>query len=316
MTLVNTVTGPVDASELGRTLIHEHLRVRSESVAVQFPHIYDDESDYQKALDQVNAVKARGVKTICDPTVMELGRDIRFIQRVSQETDVQVVAATGIYSYHYVPPHFQNRDIDYMADLFVRDIEVGIQNTSIKAGFIKCATDAQGITPDVEKVLRAAARAHKKTGVPIMTHSHPASGTGLMQMDIFEDEGVDPKRVLIGHCGDTDSLEYLYKVIKRGPFMGMDRYGLTGQFGCSAERRNATLIALAKEGYADRMFLSQDYCCSIDWFPPEVAKEMFPKWSMTYVLDEIIPELMEAGVTEEQIHTMMVDNARRWFEGS
>lgn len=315
MATVNTVTGPVDSKDLGMTLIHEHMRVRSESVAVQFPHLYDEEREFQKAVEQVNAVKALGVKTICDPTVMELGRDIRFIERVARATGVQIIAATGIYTYHYVPPHFQNRDIDYMADLFVRDIEVGIQNTNIKAGFIKCSTDAQGITPDVEKVLRAAARAHLRTGVPIMTHSHPASGTGLQQLDIFEEEGVDPKAVLIGHCGDTDSLEYLLQVAERGPFMGMDRYGLTGRFGCSTERRNATVVELAKRGYADRMFLSQDYCCTIDWFPEETARQMFPKWSMTYVLTEIIPALKEAGVTDEQIHLMMVDNARRWFEG-
>lgn len=313
---IQTLTGAIDSSELGITLIHEHLRVRSESVAVQFPHLYDDERDFQKAVEQVLAVKERGVKTICDPTVMELGRDIRFMERVAHKTEMQIIAATGIYSYHYIPPHFQNRDIDYMADLFVRDIEAGIQNTSIRAGFLKCATDAQGVTPDVEKVIRAAARAHKQTGVPIMTHSHPASGTGLKQLDLFEDEGVDPSRVLIGHCGDTDSLEYILKVLERGPFIGMDRYGLTYPFGCSAERRNDTVVALAKRGYANKMFLSQDYCCTIDWFPPEAAQAMFPKWSMSYVIDEILPELREAGVTSEQVQEMMVDNAQRWFEGS
>jgi phosphotriesterase-related protein len=313
MPMINSITGPIDSLQLGNTLIHEHLRIRSESVSFQFPHLYDDESDFQKAIEQVQSVKARGIKTICDPTVMELGRDIRFMERVARETEMQIIAATGIYSYHYIPQHFQNRDIDYMADLFVRDIEVGIQNTSIKAGFLKCATDAQGVTRDVEKVIRAAARAHKKTGVPIMTHSHPASGTGLKQLDILEEEGVDPRRVLIGHCGDTDNLEYILQVVARGAFIGMDRYGLTNR--CSTEIRNTVVIELAMRGYADRMFLSQDYCCSLDWYPPEVIKAVSPKWSMTYVLDEVIPELKSEGVTEDQIQTMMIDNARRWFEG-
>ena len=313
MATINSITGQIDSLQLGNTLIHEHLRIRSESVAVQFPHLYDDESDFQKAVEQVQSVKALGIKTICDPTVMELGRDIRFMERVARETDMQIIAATGIYSYHYIPQHFQNRDIDYMADLFVRDIEVGVQNTTIKAGFLKCATDAQGVTRDVEKVIRAAARAHKKTGVPIMTHSHPASGTGLKQLDILEEEGVDPRRVLIGHCGDTDNLDYILHVVARGAYIGMDRYGLTHR--CSTESRNAIVIELAKRGYADRMFLSQDYCCSLDWYPPAVIKAVSPKWSMKYVLDEVIPELKSEGVTEEQIQTMMFDNARRWFEG-
>lgn len=313
MTIIQSVTGPIQSSELGLTLIHEHMRVRSESVFLQFPHLYDEEKEFAKAVAQVNSVKKLGVKTICDPTVMELGRDIRFIERVSRETGVQIIAATGIYSYHYIPPHFQNRDIDYMAELFVRDIEVGIQNTSIKAGFLKCAADSQGITPDVEKVIRAVARAHKKTGVPIMTHSHPGAGTGLSQLDILTEEGVDPSRILIGHTGDTDNMEYILRVLEYGAFIGMDRYGLTSE--CSTENRNTTVIELVKKGYADRMFLSQDHCCTIDWYPEEVPGLMFPKWTMSFVLEEIIPELRNSGVTDEQINLMMVDNARRWFEG-
>jgi phosphotriesterase-related protein len=313
MAMIQTVTGPVHSSELGLTLIHEHMRVRSESVFVQFPHLYDEDKEFAKAVEQVNSVKRLGVKTICDPTVMELGRDIRFIERVSRETGVQIIAATGIYSYHYIPPHFQNRDIDYMADLFVRDIEVGIQNTSIKAGFLKCATDSQGLTPDVEKVIRAVARAHKKTGVPIMTHSHPGTGTGLNQLDILTEEGVDSSRILIGHTGDTDNMEYILRVLEYGAFIGMDRYGLTREV--STENRNTIVIELAKKGYADRMFLSQDHCCTIDWYPEEVPGLMFPKWTMSFVLEEIIPELREHGVTEEQINLMMVENARRWLVG-
>jgi phosphotriesterase-related protein len=311
---INTVTGKVDSSNLGCTLIHEHMRVRSESVVAQFPHLYDEEKEFTKAVEQVKRVKELGVSTICDPTVMELGRDIRFIERVARETDIQIIAATGIYSYHYIPPHFQNRDIDYMADLFVRDIEVGVQNTSIKAGFLKCAADAQGITPDVEKVIRAAARAHLKTGVPIMTHSHPASGTGLKQLEILLEEGVNPKQILIGHTGDTNNIEYILEVLESGSFIGMDRYGLTND--CTTEDRNFTVIELAKRGYSDRMFLSQDYCCTIDWFPEGAAGLMFPKWTMSFVLEEVIPDLKRNGVTEEQINMMMFNNARRWFEGS
>lgn len=312
MTIINSVSGQIDSSELGCTLIHEHLRVRSDAVFTQFPHLYNEEAELQKAIEQVNAAIARGVKTICDPTVLGLGRDIKFMEKVVHETGIQLIAATGIYTYHYIPTHFQNRDIDYMAKLFVRDIEAGIQNTSIKAGFLKCATDVQGITEDVEKVIRAVARAHKETGVPIMTHSHPASGTGLLQLDILEDEGVNPENVLIGHCGDTDDLDYLLRVIDRGAYIGMDRYGISRVL--DTESRNNTVVALAEKGYADRMFLSQDHCCTIDWYEPEVIKKLNPNWSFTLIFDEIIPQLKQKGVTEEQIETMMYKNSKRWFE--
>ena len=145
-----------------------------------------------------------------------------------------------------------------------------------------------------------------------MTHSHPASGTGLLQLNLFEEEGVNPKNILIGHCGDSDSIDYLLKVLDRGAFIGMDRYGSNRVMG--AERRNATVVELVKRGYVEQMFLSQDYCCNFDWFEPEYMEKMFPKWSYTYILDEIIPDLEKQGVTKEHIQTMMHENPRRWFD--
>jgi phosphotriesterase-related protein len=308
---INTTAGPVEDADLGVTLIHEHMRVRSESVSFQFPHLYDEQREYERATTQVGAAMERGVRTICDPTVMEAGRDIRFMSRIAEDTGIQLVASTGIYAYHYVPPHFHNRDEDYMADQFVRDIEVGIQGTDIKAGFLKCCTDHQGVTEDVEKVLRATARASNRTGRPIMTHSHPQSGQGLAQIKIFEDEGVPPERVLIGHTGDTDSLDYIEELLAHGPYIGMDRYGL--DIILPTDQRNSTVIELTKRGYAERMMLSQDACCTIDWFPEELVAQMAPNWRMTYVLDEIVPALIEAGVTDDQVDQMMIDAPRRWL---
>jgi len=309
--VIETVTGAINSSKLGRTLIHEHLRVRSEAVAAQFPHLYNEETELQKAMEQINKVKEKGIHTICDPTVMELGRDIRFMEKVAKQTGMQIIAATGIYSYYHIPAHFQKRTIDYMADLFIHDIEVGIQQTEIKAAFLKCAIDADGMTPDVEKVMRAVARAHKQTGRPIMTHSHPASESGLRQIEVFIEEGVDLSKVLIGHTGDTNNIDYIKRVLDYGVFIGMDRYGLTREI--STEDRNDIVVELAKNGYANQMFLSQDYCCTIDWYPEGKPQELFPKWSMSFVIDEVIPDLLTNGVTQEQISLMMEDNARRWL---
>jgi phosphotriesterase-related protein len=311
MPQIETTAGPVDVDALGLTLVHEHLRIRSEEVVAQFPHIYDEEREFQRAVDQVNAAKALGVTTICEPTVMGNGRDARFAQRVGEETGVQLVLSTGIYTYHYLPPHFQNRDEDYMAELFVRDIEVGIQGTDVKAGFLKCCTDEQGVTPDVVKVLRAVARASKQTGRPIMTHSHPASGSGLAQMGIFMEEGVDPAKVMIGHTGDTDSIHYIETLLAMGPFIGMDRFGL--DIILPTERRNATLLELVRRGYADRMFLSQDTCCTLDWYPEELVAEMAPNWHMSFVLGEVVPALLEQGLEQAAVDQMMLENPKRWL---
>jgi phosphotriesterase-related protein len=310
---VETTAGPVDAGQLGLTLVHEHLRVRSEAIARAFPRIYDEAHERERALDWVSQAAERGVKTICDPSVMEHDRDVRFQSEIAAEAGVQLVVATGIYTYHYLPEHFRNREIEYMVEHFVRDIEEGIQGTDVKAAFIKCCTDHQGVTDDVEKVLRAAARACKQTGRPIMTHSHPASGAGIAQMGIFLEEEVDPKKVLIGHTGDTDSIHYIETLLAMGPFIGMDRYGL--DILLPTERRNWTVVELCRRGYADRMLLSQDACCTIDWYPEDLIRQAAPNWHMTYLLDEVVPALKEAGVTDEQVTTMMEGNPPRWLAG-
>jgi phosphotriesterase-related protein len=208
-----------------------------------------------------------------------------------------------------------SRDEDQIADIFVHDIEQGIQGTDIKAAFIKCAADEPGVTPNVEKVHRAAARASGQTGRPIMAHSHPKSGTGTRQMEIFTEEGVDPAKVQIAHTGDTDDLDYIERLLDTGCWIGMDRYGL--DVFLPTEQRQATVLALLEKGHADRMFLSQDWCSTLDWFTPEMEEElkpvMAPNWSMTFLFERVIPELKERGMTDEQLDQMMVENPKRWL---
>jgi phosphotriesterase-related protein len=325
---VETVTGPIDADELGRTLIHEHLLAHDEAVHLQWPHLpttggdppveLEPGGEYGAAVDSARALVDNDVRTICDPTAMLLGRDVDFMRRVSQETGLQVVPCTGIYTYDYLPTYFVSRDADHMASCFVHDITEGIQGTEIKAAFLKCAADEPGVTENIEKVHRAVARASVATGAPIMAHSRPASGTGPRQVEIFEEEGVDPAKVQIAHTGDTDDLDYIERLLERGVYIGLDRYGL--ELYLPIERRNPTTIALLERGYADRMFISQDYCASIDWFPLETEKQMMAAgmvkdWSMTLVFEQIFPTLREAGMTDEQLETILVDNPKRWLAG-
>lgn len=302
----------ITPDQLGFTLIHEHLRTETDGVRFQWPHLYDDRRQFDRAVEEVTNAMKHGVRTICDPTVLGLGRDARFMEQVVKESGAQVVAATGLYTYRDLPHYFENRSIDFMADLFVRDITLGIQGTSTKAGFIKFATDEPGITPGVEKVIRAAARAHRKTGVPIITHSHAHNSSGLDQIALLEEEGADLSHVVIGHVGDTDNLEYLITVLKRGVFIGMDRYGL--DIYLPTERRNQTVVSLIEQGYADQLLLSQDACATIDWFEPEEITAMVPNWSMSYIPETILPALKASGVTDDHIHRMTVENPRRLFD--
>jgi phosphotriesterase-related protein len=317
MAKVQTVQGVVEADELGVTLVHEHVRFRDEAVAAQWPGRYDDELELDAALVAVNAAKDKGVQTIVDPTAMFGGRDVRFMKRVADETDVRIVACTGIYSYDYLPHYFANRDVDTMADHFIEDIEFGIQGTEIKAAFLKCAADAAGVTENVEKIHRAIARASVKTGTPIMAHSMPAVATGPRQVEIFKEEGVDMGRVQIAHCGDSDDVGYIEALLAQGVYVGLDRYGL--EMFMSIDKRNATAAELLRRGHAERLMISQDFCASIDWFPPE-AGEVFESngairnWSMTLVFDEVVPALREMGVMDDAaFQTIFVENPARWL---
>jgi phosphotriesterase-related protein len=317
MSDVQTVQGSVDADELGVVLVHEHVRFRDEAVAAEWPERYDEQAELDAALDAVTAAKSRGVQTIVDPTAMFGGRDVRFMKRVAEQTGVRIVACTGIYSYDYLPHYFENRDVDVMADHFVSDIERGVQGTEIRAAFLKCAADAAGVTEHVEKIHRAVARASVQTGAPIMAHSMPAIATGPRQVEIFLEEGVDPARVQIAHCGDTDDVAYIEGLIDRGVYVGLDRYGLEMFLPIAA--RNATAAELLRRGHAERVMISQDYCATIDWFPAE-AESVFESqgairnWSMTLVFDEVVPALRELGVMDDDaFQTVFVENPKRWL---
>lgn len=326
---VETVTGPIDAGELGTTLIHEHLIARDEATHIQWPsapalkieppHRVEAGGEYEVAVGEARAAVELGVKTICDPSAMLLGRDVRFQRGVAEETGLQVVPCTGIYTYDHLPPFFVSRTPDQIADLFVSDIEDGIQGTEIKAAFIKCAADEPGVTENIEKIHRAAARASLRTGVPIMAHSRPASNTGPRQIEIFAEEGVELSKVQLAHTGDTDDLDYIEGVLEKGVWIGLDRYGL--EMFLPYENRQRTTQALLERGYADRIFLSADSCATIDWFPPEATEQLQQAgmvredWTIRIVPEEVLPELREAGMTEEQERTMMVENPVRWLTG-
>jgi phosphotriesterase-related protein len=317
MAKVETVQGALDADDLGIVLVHEHVRFRDEAVAVEWPGRYDEQAELAAALEAVGAARERGVQTIVDPTAMFGGRDVRFMAQVAERSGVQIVACTGIYSYDYLPYYFANRDIDAMAEHFIADIEEGIQGTDIKAAFLKCAADAAGVTENVEKIHRAVARASLRTGAPIMAHSMPAVATGPRQVEIFEEEGVDLARVQIAHCGDSEDLDYIEGLLAKGVYVGLDRYGL--EMYLPIAKRNAVAAELLRRGHAERLMISQDYCATIDWFPPE-AEEVFVNagairnWSMTLVFDEVVPALRERGVMDDEVFaTIFSENPRRWL---
>ena len=311
MPTINSVSGPIDTADLGFTLMHEHIVMQSPGVKENFA-MFDREAEMANAVQRLKEVQDRGVKTLVDLTVGNW-RDIPFVKEAVAASGAQVIVATGLY--WEVPYYFKaqsGRSIEHIAHLFTRDITDGIMDTGVKAGVIKCAADEPGVTPDVERILRAAAKAHRATGVPISTHTHAASEVGFKQQDIFEDEGVDLSRVVIGHSGDTEDTAYLQKLCDRGSLIGMDRFGL--DLFLATPQRVATIQKMCELGYASQIVLSHDAACYFDWVDPPLREKLMPKWNYNHIPDDVLPALREAGVSEDDITAMTVGNPRRVFE--
>ncbi len=310
MAKVNGVLGPIDTADLGFTLMHEHIMVVNWSLRQAFSHWYDREQHIPHAVSELLSAKERGVRTLVDLTPINLGRDIHVIREVAEKAEMQVIAATGFYWTE--EPTLIGWPTDRLVELLVQDIEKGIQGTDIKAGIIKCATDHFGVTPLNQKLLEVAARAHRATGVPISTHTSVEHKVGPGQQDVFDSEGVDLGRVVIGHCGDTEDLEHLESILARGSTIGMDRFGV--DIYLSMEKRVSTVAALCRRERAEQMVLSHDACCHFDFFPADLMAGAVPNWNFRHIPDDVIPALRKEGVSGEQIRTLTVDNPRRIFE--
>jgi len=325
MAVVETVRGPVDSSELGRTYMHEHIFVLTPDVQQNYPDEWGDEDDrVADAVIKLSALAASGVRTIVDPTVIGLGRYIPRIQRVADLVpDLHIVVATGCYTYHDVPFFFHHRtpairtilgkdEPEEMVPMFIGDITEGIAHTGVRAGMLKCAIDEPGLTPGVERVMRAVARTHLATGCPITVHTHPGTHQGLTVQRVMGEEGVDASAVVLGHSGDSADVDHLSVLAEAGFWLGMDRFGINLE--TTFEARADTVVELCRRGFAGRMVLAHDAACYIDWIEPE-ALPFLPQWHYLHIGEEVLPYLRDHGVSDEQITMMLVDNPRKIFEG-
>jgi phosphotriesterase-related protein len=321
MSEIQTLGGPLDTSSLGRVLMHEHIFNLSPEVQGCYPgfHGWDPEVEIPKAQQTLSELKQAGYDTIAELSVLGLGRDVELMQRATEGTGLQVTLATGLYTYDVLPRlwHFMGPGTlldgdEPLDELFRRDIEEGIQGTDIKAAMLKCAVDHDGLTDHVQRVLRACCRVHHQTNTPMTVHTHAPTERGLDVLKVLNEEGVDPHRVVLAHCGDSADIDYLEKLLHSGATLGMDRFGLN--ILLPFEDRVNTVAALCESGYDDRMILSHDANCFTDWFPPELHDQVTPDWHFLHIHNDVLPALRERGVTDEQIDQMLIHTPRGFFE--
>lgn len=310
---VETVLGPIDASNLGFTLSHEHVIASMGADNRNYPWLFDWERTRTNAARELSEAKAGGVDTIIDLTTPDLGRDVEFVRDVAGAAGINVVVATGIW--RDVPRSFWTRSLDRIADIFVREIEVGIGETGIKAGVIKVANDAEGVTPEAERVLCGAARALKRTGCPISTHHWAPAEVGRRQVEIFQDEGAPLDRVCIGHSADTTDVDYLESLLESGVYLSMDRYP-GGEGRPDWRQRNSTVKALVDRGWAHRLMLGHDYAPSAASARSGRDSRSPDQNGYLFLSNVALPSLRNDGVSPETIDLMMRDVPRKFLTGA
>ncbi len=322
MSQIETIRGPIDSGALGRVLVHEHVFLMNMEYTQNYRPDFFEAQTVTRAAAKLNALKAAGIDSIIDLTVLGLGRHIPSLAKVAAQTELNIIVSTGAYSFDEVPgpfafygPGLLCDAPEPMIDHFVKDIVEGIAGTGIKAGELKCAIDLPGLTPGVERIMRAVARAHVISGAPITVHTAPRTESGLVVQRVLAEEGVNLEDVIIGHCGDTEDVDYLMKVADKGSILGMDRFGIN--FTITTASRVKTIVEMLKRGYVDHLTLSHDCVCWSDFFPTvEKYNATMPDHDYLHIPHQVIPALFEAGVTQEQVDRLFIHNPRRHFEAA
>jgi phosphotriesterase-related protein len=316
---INTTAGPITEQQLGRTLIHEH-------VLAGYPGWFMDTRlpPFQRAealarvVDAFQRLHAYGIRTVVDPCPADLGRDVEFCAEVSQRSGITLICTTGVYTEAMgIPYSFRHLETEAIEEIYCREIEDGIGRTGIRAGLIKIATGEGAVSAYERRMLTAATRAARATGVPLISHTENCS-CGHDQIDIVTAGGLPAHRLLVGHCDGRDDHPYQASLAARGAYVGFDRFGLEVFNSDASRMRN--LKQMIDAGYRDQVMVSQDKVnCFLGNIPgvgtPQDVDRIVPNWTMTHLFERIFPELLRMGVAQADLDAILLENPRRYFAG-
>lgn len=319
---IETVTGTIAPDHLGKTLMHEHLLIGYPGAEADTVNPGPNRTErIARCIDRIEEIKDLGFASLLDPCPSDLGRDVELMATVAQKTGFQIICATGLYKqaegghpYWHVRSTFGST-VDAMAEIFIKEITEGIGETGVRAGIIKVATGNGQMTDYEKSIFEAAAKASVATGAPITTHTDQGT-LGDLQQRVLTEGGVQPHRIVIGHsCGTTDH-DYHMKIARGGSYLGFDRFGINALQ--PDEDRVSALARLIETGAGDRVVVSHDsvWCWKGQPFPPAVEAAMTEEWNPTHFSRRIAPKLKDRGVTDAQIDALLIDNPRRFFEGT
>lgn len=294
---VITVLGAIAPEELGVTQTHEHLILDAYDHYGDYGFVIDDEELVARELQEFTRL---GGKTICDVTLDEIGRNPQALARLSRAAGINVVMGCGWYREFAYPEIVAEKNSNELAEILVREIEIGVGDTGIRAGLIgEIGTGRHYIKPAEERVFRAAALAQQQTGVAISTHTTRWGTLALEQIAMLREFGADMQKVIIGHLGDRIGVQHLLPIAEQGVYLEIDNIGYTDYQPEWVRADN--VAALCKEGFAEKVLLSEDICL-LKHLKYQGGK------GYGYLLEVFVPLLKERGVSEEQIHQMLVIN--------
>jgi phosphotriesterase-related protein len=329
MATVLTVLGPIDAGELGPTLVHEHVLASYPGDVLDPTGSWDRSACIETGVRRMTELRDVGVRTLVDASPIEFSRDPGLLAEISERSGMNVVCATGFYLEHIgIPYYWRIRTQDEITELFLHEIEHGIDGSSVKPGVIKIAS---GDPPtDLERrVIAAAAVAARESGLTIISHCENSAGWDV-QLDVLGENGADPSRCLIGHQDQAASADQLVSITERGAFVGVDRVGY--EVLAPDDQRVQLVKGVIDAGHADRLCLSMDHMCCLrsprfPYFVPEGLRESFEQTMRpaveeqmfrrpyTYLFTDFLPQLEAAGVERARIDSILTDNPRALFGG-
>ncbi len=324
-TTVNTVTGPVSSDELGKTLMHEHFFFGYPGYAGDTTFGSNSREDViNTGIDVAERAKAHGVETIVDATPNDCGRDPEMLREISERAEIKIICSTGYYyEAEGAPAYFKFRQglgsaPGEIEEMMMTEITDGIGGTGIKAGVIKLASSKDAISDYEMMFFDAGAKAQIETGIPIITHTQEGT-MGPEQAEMLVGAGADPNRVMIGHMDGNTDVSYHIATLEHGVNIAFDRFGIQGIVGAPMDTmRQTCLIGLLGMGYGDRIALSHDTVNVWLGRPlvlPDAVVDLLAGWHITHLFDDVVPVLKNAGITDEQIDGIFIENPKSIFGG-
>jgi phosphotriesterase-related protein len=305
---IQTIKGDVPVKDLGLVLPHEHLFTDLRGPRVPDYAVAEPEAVAQVMGPYLAAARAVGVTALVECSTVGVGRNVAVLQQLAETTPIHIVAPTGVYREEFIPPRLRAMSIEELTEEWVRELTEGIEDTPVRAGFIKLSVSDDGPTPLEERTLKAATRASQQTGAVVA--SHTANGSiARSEMEILESAGLDLERFIWVHANLEPDVALHLEAAQRGAYVEFDGIGAEWQFQPAMVDHT---LALIEAGHADRILLSHD----AGWYDPsqpDGQPEGEGIRGFTALLEEFIPALRARGVTDELIRTITVTNPSRAF---